>query len=265
MKMKNVFVLSVLFLFLHGFHGFRYPVSPPLRLHTFSYLASGNRFASYSLCLLHGSPFSTASVNFLSSQSYRRVALKAIESSIVSDDSLMKEMPKLYSSTDKVQQEESWKEIEDFPNYEVSSFGNIRNRITLNILANTKTDRYGYPQVELYNNKKGHSIAVHSLVAKAFLLEVSEKPLINHIDKNRKNNHINNLRYVTKGEAQWGQRVSRRNKSGVKGVSFDETKQKWLSRIGFNKKQIYLGYYETKEAATAARKAGEMKYYGEYR
>ena len=54
------------------------------------------------------------------------------------------------------------------------------------------------------------------------------------------------------------------NKSGVKGVLWMESRQKWKAYIGFKGKQITLGYYDNKDDAIVARKAGEEKYHQPY-
>lgn len=51
------------------------------------------------------------------------------------------------------------------------------------------------------------------------------------------------------------------NKSGVKGVRWNEQRQKWTAHIGFQGKQINLGYFLSKDDAIAARKAAEDKYH----
>lgn len=51
------------------------------------------------------------------------------------------------------------------------------------------------------------------------------------------------------------------NKSGYKGVRWNEQRQKWTAHIGFQGKQINLGYFTNKDDAIAARKSGEEKYF----
>ncbi|MNJ25413.1 AP2 domain protein [compost metagenome] len=51
------------------------------------------------------------------------------------------------------------------------------------------------------------------------------------------------------------------NKSGIKGVRWNEQRQKWTAHIGFKGKQITLGYFINKDDAIAARKAAEEKYH----
>jgi DNA-binding XRE family transcriptional regulator len=54
--------------------------------------------------------------------------------------------------------------------------------------------------------------------------------------------------------------LSTRNKSGVKGVSFDKERNKWVAQIKVGGKSINLGRYETLEEAAEARRQAERKY-----
>ena len=55
------------------------------------------------------------------------------------------------------------------------------------------------------------------------------------------------------------------NTSGNIGVSWNKEKQKWKAYITIGGKQIHVGYFVNKEDAIQARKAAELKYFGEYR
>ena len=90
---------------------------------------------------------------------------------------------------------ELWKPIKDFDNYEVSSFGKVRNIKTHRILKSAT--KGGYILVGLCQNGKGKSIGVHRLVAESFIENPENKPQVNHIDKNRSNNNVDNLEWNT--------------------------------------------------------------------
>jgi hypothetical protein len=100
-----------------------------------------------------------------------------------------------------------WRIIAGFDNYDVSNTGLVRNRTTNRILAGNIGSR-GYPMVIL----SGRTKDIHKLVASAFIGD-SEGREVDHIDRNRRNNNVSNLRYVTRGDNQ-------RNRSGVNGVAY---------------------------------------------
>ena len=83
--------------------------------------------------------------------------------------------------------------------YVASIYGDIFSLKT-NRLLSKSDDGNGYDQVVLYYNGKAHSKKVHRLVAETFLPNPDNKPQINHKDRNRKNNHINNLEWCTNTE-----------------------------------------------------------------
>ena len=106
---------------------------------------------------------------------------------------------------------ENWKIIKDFPDYEVSDLGNIRNIKTQKILKPYKSytlKKPGYERykVKLYKNKKGYMRYVHQLVAKAFLEIPKTNPdgtildlktlQVNHKDYDTSNNNVYNLEWV---------------------------------------------------------------------
>ena len=92
-----------------------------------------------------------------------------------------------------------WKQIADYPNYEVSTEGEIRNSKT-NLILKSSITKFGYRRINLTNGINRKAIFVHRLVAMAFIPLVEGKLLIDHIDKNKINNNVSNLRWVTPSE-----------------------------------------------------------------
>ena len=88
-----------------------------------------------------------------------------------------------------------WKLIKNFNKYEISSNGNIRNIKTQYILR-PRISPYGYCRITLNSeNSKQHYFLVHRLVAENFIGEINNKQ-VDHIDRNRSNNRVENLRIV---------------------------------------------------------------------
>ena len=98
---------------------------------------------------------------------------------------------------------EIWKPIPGWPEYEASSIGRIRstkwNKIKILSISSFKT---GYARVGLYDGKKSVSLLVHRLVATAFLPNPENHPQVNHLDGNKQNNYVGNLKWESTSDNQ---------------------------------------------------------------
>lgn len=83
---------------------------------------------------------------------------------------------------------------------------------------------------------------------------------IDHINHDRSDNRICNLRAATRAENCRNRGYSPRNTSGHIGVAYDKARDKWTSRLFFNGKQVHFGRHETKSNAVCARKNAEKEY-----
>lgn len=106
----------------------------------------------------------------------------------------------------------TWKTIPDWPKYEVSTDGRVRNSATLKELAQWKSHRNGGGfdlRVTLYNSGKKRGLRVHRLVAAAFIPNPNNFPEVDHNDRNTFNNDVSNLEWVTSA-----QNIQRRTQYG---------------------------------------------------
>ena len=87
---------------------------------------------------------------------------------------------------------EEWKTA--FENYEISNFGNCRNE---DKIINGSVNNRGYRYFQLQRNGKRLNLLFHHMVAKCFIGERPENLVIDHIDRNKLNNNVENLRYVS--------------------------------------------------------------------
>lgn len=85
--------------------------------------------------------------------------------------------------------------------YEVNNIGEVRNRITKNILMPQK-DNKGYLRVRMSLHDRKATAKIHKLVAIAFIPNPENKPQVNHINCNKEDNRVENLEWVTNGENQ---------------------------------------------------------------
>jgi len=158
---------------------------------------------------------------------------------------------------------EEYKPIEDFENYEISNLGSVRNKKTGRILKYF-INKDGYYKVMLWKNNKGFNKKIHQLIAQAFIENPENKQCIDHIDNNRLNNNINNLRWATNQENSQNRQLSSNNTSGVKGVSFHKKANKWQAHIKIDGIKIHLGYFDNIEDAKQARVIKAQQAFGVY-
>ena len=91
---------------------------------------------------------------------------------------------------------EEFKNIIEFENYEISNLGNVRNKTTQKILK--PRVRNGYKELQISKNSKSFHKTIHRLIAEAFIENIENKPFVEHIDNDKLNNDVNNLRWCSK-------------------------------------------------------------------
>ena len=134
--------------------------------------------------------------------------------------------------------EEEFRIIKEFPNYSVSSFGRIKNNKTGRILK-PSLKQNGYYGIRLSKTNNVFDKHIHRLIGEAFISNPNNKPCIDHIDNNRANNNINNLRWVSQTENNMNMILNTRNKTNCKGVCFQKANNKWKAEIMKNRERFF--------------------------
>jgi hypothetical protein len=93
---------------------------------------------------------------------------------------------------------EMWCTIPSFPDYEASSLGFIRNKMTLKNIKFFFNG--GYAQMHLYKNSNRHALKLHRLIAEAFCENPENKATVNHKNKDTTDNRAANLEWATQQE-----------------------------------------------------------------
>lgn len=161
---------------------------------------------------------------------------------------------------------EEWKTIKGYEGlYEVSTLGRVKSLDRyVNCCYGSKQLRKGrlirfihkpngYLMASLCKSGNRKNFYVHRLVAEAFLEKQEGKDFVNHIDRDRKNNNLNNLEWVNVRENILYSLPYRKKRNncyhGIYGYAI--RKRKGAYEVGLDKK--YIGRFKTLEEAEKAR------------
>ena len=119
-------------------------------------------------------------------------------------------------------------EIKNYENYTINEDGVIINTNS-GIERKPRLETNGYYRICLTTDKKRKYLYIHRLIALAFIPNPDNKPFIDHINRNRGDNRIENLRWATRSE-------NRRNRSCISntGLQFISKKIDKKMKQGFN-------------------------------
>ena len=146
-------------------------------------------------------------------------------------------------------------EINGFKNYLIYPSGKVYSKES-EIYLNPYCNSHGYLHVNLYKDGKKKIYKIHRLIAEHFIENPDNKRCVDHIDRNRKNNKLNNLRWATDSENQQNRGVYKNNKLGIKNICYSKTQniyhyQKVIRGIKHHK------YFKTLEEAIEYKKQYE--------
>ena len=120
-------------------------------------------------------------------------------------------------------------------------------------------DNCGYMRTKI----KGKFYLNHRLI---FLMHHGYFPeIVDHIDGNKINNKIENLRKATKSENCLNKKVRIDSCLKIKNVRWYKSSKKWAVAITINKKRKHIGYFKDLELAELVAQEATNKFYGEFK
>ena len=116
-------------------------------------------------------------------------------------------------------------------------------------------------------NPRGYNIIVingrgyraHQL-AMLFKTNIFSSNGIDHINGNKSDNRASNLRFCNQKDNSKNRLLSKSNSTGFNGVYFNKQKKKFTAQIRVDNRLVYLGAFNEKEDAIAARKKANIEY-----
>lgn len=137
----------------------------------------------------------------------------------------------------------------------------LRNSIWTGRAAGTNI--HGYIQISIYVDGQSVAIYAHRI---AWLYIYGEWPqeLLDHIDGDKTNNRIGNIREASYSENACNRPKRSDNKTGYTGVAFRKNRNKWEGKITVRQKTVWRKLFNTAEEAHAARTAALPLHHGAF-
>ena len=142
--------------------------------------------------------------------------------------------------------------IENFENYVIFENSDILNVNTGKYII-PYLNSNGYKYIRLCKNGKVKSFLVHRLLALVYIPNPENKKEIDHINRDRSDNRIENLRWVNRLENSQNQGLFKNNTSGEKNIRYCDIRDRWVFRKCINRITLHK-IFKTKEEAIEFKK-----------
>lgn len=147
--------------------------------------------------------------------------------------------------------------------FKYESDGKLLRKVTTNSRAKAGTysgsiNKAGYLRTVVL----GRMYYNHHLVW--FMHHETWPTAIDHINRDKQDNRIENLRECTQYQNTCNQRLRKQNKTGIKGVGWRPDKKKFRARIIVNGKELCLGHFKTLEEAAKIVKEARTRHHGDF-
>ena len=138
-------------------------------------------------------------------------------------------------------------EIEGYENYLIYDDGRVYTK-KYNRFLKPRINSHGYYYVGLSKNSKQKNYKIHRLIGIHYIPNDENKPFVDHMNRDRTDNRICNLRWATSSENNQNKGIRIDNTTGVKNISYDKFQDRWRFQKTINNK-LTLKQFKTKEEA----------------
>ena len=138
-------------------------------------------------------------------------------------------------------------EIEGYPNYLIYEDGKVFSKYK-NKFLNPSINSHGYYTIDLRENGKQKTHLIHRLIGIHYIPNPENKREIDHMNRDKTDNRIENLRWATPSENNQNKGIPNTNTSGVKYICYDKFQDRWVFQKRINGK-LTRKYFKTKEEA----------------
>ena len=138
-------------------------------------------------------------------------------------------------------------EIEGYENYLIYEDGRVFSK-KRNRFLKPGLDSCRYHYVVLCENGKPKNHSIHRLVGIHYIPNDENKSEVDHINRDRTDNRIENLRWVSHSENQQNQGIKKNNKTGIKNIFYDKSRDRWIFKKRINNNTTWK-WFKTKEEA----------------
>lgn len=149
--------------------------------------------------------------------------------------------------------------IKDYPNYSINEKGEVKSIYVSKILK-PRTAGRGYYCYQLRNENGVKNEYIHRLVAKTFIPNPHNLPQVDHIDGNKSNNNVSNLRWVSNYENIHSFGFDKHDERSIESTGIKVVAVKGDTRLEFRTKSSLLRHFGYKSVRTRLKMNKEYKY-----
>ena len=145
--------------------------------------------------------------------------------------------------------------IPDYQDYFINRLGVVlsKRRKKDGIILKQTLGNRGYYIVTFSINNKRTNFTIHRILAKMFIPNPNNYDCVDHINRDKQDNRLENLRWCSYTENNKNRSISKTNNSGYKQISWYKHYNKWCVRIHRNKKYVCRKCFKKLEDAVEFR------------